>query len=112
MLSRAIKNLVTNAVESMGEAGGSLTIETGREGDNAYVEVRDTGPGFTTESAARVLEPYFTTKATGTGLGMAIADRIVTEHGGFITASNRPEGGADVVVKLPLTGSSHEEVAR
>ncbi len=112
LLSRAIKNLVTNAVESRGESGGSLTIETGREGDNAYVRVSDTGPGFTEEAAARVLEPYFTTKATGTGLGMAIADRIVTEHGGFITASNRPEGGAQVVVKLPLTGGSHKEVVR
>ena len=112
LLSRAIKNLVTNAVESMGENGGLLTIETGQEGDNLYVRVSDTGPGFTEESAARVLEPYFTTKTTGTGLGMAIADRIVTEHGGFITASNRPEGGAEVVVKLPLGGGTHKEVVR
>jgi nitrogen fixation/metabolism regulation signal transduction histidine kinase len=107
LLARAIKNLVANAVESMG-GGGTLTVETGHESDSVFVSVRDTGPGFTDESAARAFEPYYTTKEKGTGLGMAIADRIVTEHGGFITTANLEEGGAEVVVKLPVASRAEE----
>jgi signal transduction histidine kinase len=108
LLSRVIKNLVANAVEAMGEKGGTLTVETGRDGGFVFVSVRDTGPGFSGESAARAFEPYFTTKAKGTGLGMAIADRVVTEHGGFIVTSNPKEGGAEVVVKLPAREPAEE----
>jgi nitrogen fixation/metabolism regulation signal transduction histidine kinase len=108
LLSRAIKNLVANAVEAMGERGGILTVETGHDRGSVFVSVRDTGPGFSDESAARAFEPYFTTKAKGTGLGMAIADRIVTEHGGFIVASNLAGGGAEVVVKLPARVPAEE----
>ena len=105
LLSRAIKNLVANAVDAMRQGGGSLTVETGRGSDHVYVAVRDTGPGFDDKVAARMFEPYLTTKSTGTGLGMAIADRIVSEHDGLITARNLPEGGAEVVVKLRMTGA-------
>ena len=66
------------------------------------VEVRDSGPGLSAEAARRIFEPYFTTKSGGTGLGMAIVYRIITEHGGVISAESRPEGGASVVIRLPL----------
>jgi nitrogen fixation/metabolism regulation signal transduction histidine kinase len=105
-ISRALKNLVKNAVEAMaGEGGGGLLeVRTGLEGETVWVEVSDTGPGFPLDTAGRIFEPYFTTKQKGTGLGMAIALRIISEHGGSLIASNRPGGGACVTVSLPVAG--------
>ena len=102
MLARAVKNLVGNAVEAIGDEGGTLTVETGMDGEMAFISIKDTGPGFSGDTAERLFEPYFTTKPEGTGLGMAIAYRIVAEQGGFITAANRRDGGAEVLVKLAL----------
>jgi nitrogen fixation/metabolism regulation signal transduction histidine kinase len=103
--SRALKNLVGNAVEAMRPGGGELTVRTGREGSTAFVEISDRGPGFREDAAGRVFEPYFTTKEKGTGLGLPIALRIVSDHGGSITTANRSEGGAQVTVRIPLEGA-------
>lgn len=65
------------------------------------VALRDNGPGFTAEQLRRLFEPFFTTKTQGTGLGMAIARRIVESHGGTIRADNHPAGGAEIVFTLP-----------
>jgi nitrogen fixation/metabolism regulation signal transduction histidine kinase len=100
LLARAFKNLVANAVEAMGGEGGTLGVETAVEDGSVVVRIVDAGPGFSEEVERHLFEPYFTTKAAGTGLGMTLAYRIVTEHGGWIAASNRPEGGAEVVVRL------------
>jgi len=100
LLARAFKNLIANAVEAMGAEGGTLRVETAVEDGGVVVRIVDGGPGFSEEAERHLFEPYFTTKASGTGLGMTLAYRIVTEHGGLIAASNRPEGGAEVVVRL------------
>jgi hypothetical protein len=73
------------------------------------VEVCDSGPGFPQDTAGRIFEPYFTTKEKGTGLGMAIALRIISEHGGSLSADNRPGGGARVTVTLPVSGAGAGE---
>jgi PAS domain S-box-containing protein len=65
------------------------------------VAVGDNGPGLTAEQQRRIFEPFFTTKTKGTGLGMAIARRIVEAHGGRISAGRAPEGGAEIVLLLP-----------
>jgi signal transduction histidine kinase len=65
------------------------------------VAVRDNGPGLGPEQARRIFEPFFTTKTKGTGLGMAIAKRIVEAHGGGITAHSAPGAGAEIVLLLP-----------
>src|SRR5207245_1912463 len=72
----------------------------------AEIEIRATGVGFEPEALRRVFEPYFTTRAErgGTGLGMAIAYRIVTDHGGRILAGGAPGRGAAVTVRLPVEG--------
>jgi signal transduction histidine kinase len=63
--------------------------------------VLDNGPGLCVEAKRNVFEPFFTTKTKGTGLGMAIARRIVEAHGGNITAGDAASGGAEFVIKLP-----------
>jgi len=101
-LSRVVKNLVQNAVDAMGGEGGELRVETAEEQGAARLTVADRGPGFSAEALSRWTEPYFTTRSSGTGLGSAIANRIVAEHGGTLEAANRSGGGARVTVRLPL----------
>ncbi len=103
-IARVFKNIIGNAVEAMATGPRrELRVET--EAVNGYAEVSfsDTGPGFEGDADRRLFEPYFTTKSTGTGLGMAISYRMVAEHGGEIVAENRAGGGARVTVRLPLT---------
>ena len=106
-ISRALKNVVGNAVEAMAGNGASrrLELRAAADGEWITIEIADRGSGFTVDTAERIFEPYFTTKAEGTGLGMWITYRIITEHGGVISAENRPGGGARVVVRLPLATS-------
>lgn len=106
-IARAMKNVVGNAVDAIREAGaaGTLRLRCERSAGFARIEVADDGPGFDEEAARRIFEPYFTTKGSGTGLGMAITQRIISEHGGFIEAENRDRGGARVVIHLPLAAA-------
>ena len=69
--------------------------------DQAVVSVSDTGPGISPENMARVFEPYFTTKKSGTGLGLLIVRRVVREHGGEIELTSKPGDGTRMVVRLP-----------
>jgi signal transduction histidine kinase len=62
---------------------------------------RDNGPGLTADQRERIFEPFYTTKTKGTGLGMAIAKRIVQSHGGRIEAGDAPGRGAQIIVTLP-----------
>lgn len=107
-------NLVRNAVDALREgerAGGAVTVAgatTERDGASwASVTVTDTGPGIEPEMMSRLFEPFSSTRldARGTGLGLAVAEGIVREHGGAIIASNRPDrSGAVFEVMLPVDG--------
>lgn len=100
-IQQVVVNLVLNALDAM-PTGGSLTIYVGRRTDGGVtIEVADTGPGVAKESMPRLFEPFFSTKETGLGLGLVISRRIVEDHGGTLTASNRPSGGASFFVQLP-----------
>ena len=97
-LSQAFTNIVKNAVEaieSKGDAAGSVTMNVREEGDRAIVEVADTGVGLPPDRD-RIVEPYMTTRARGTGLGLAIVKKIVEDHHGVMTFADR-EGGGTVV---------------
>jgi signal transduction histidine kinase len=101
-ISRALKNVIGNAVEACGGKPLRLEVATFLEDEMVGVELADNGPGFSEEAVRRVFEPYFTTRSAGTGLGMALTYRIIVEHGGVISAGNRPQGGATVSIRLPL----------
>ncbi len=120
-LTHVFLNLIKNAAEAMPQQG-TLTITTrmetdfhilrrssrdgsGKPGQYLRVEVADTGPGFAPHDVERVFEPFFTTKPRGSGLGLAVCERIVAVHGGDIRAENARGGGAVITVNLPLFGS-------
>ena len=66
------------------------------------LELTDNGPGFPEDMLANIFDPYVTNKPKGTGLGLAIVKKIIEEHGGSIVAENAPEGGAKIVIRLPV----------
>jgi signal transduction histidine kinase len=98
-----ILNLLLNAIEAV-PVQGSITINVKRDDSlrNLLVTIRDTGPGIPEENLERIFEPYFTNRPGGTGLGLALARRIVEEHEGTITAANHPKGGAQFEISLPI----------
>jgi len=101
LLGRAVRNLIENALRASGDRG-RVVVRVAREGDMAAVAVRDEGPGVAPELLPRIFDPNFSTHDTGTGLGLPIARRIAEEHGGSITARNRPGGGLEVTIRIPL----------
>lgn len=111
-LQQALVNILQNSFEAMGTIG-TLTVKTWRdfEINMLVISISDTGAGIAQEILPRVFEPFYTTKLDRMGLGLPIAYRIVSEHGGFINLSLSPEGspGTKVHVYLPLleSKSSH-----
>ena len=104
-IQQALTNLVMNAIQSA-RAEGRVSIEVGlqaREGDYVFLAVTDDGPGIKEEDRARVFEPFFTTKdvGEGTGLGLAVAEGLVRENGGFITVESEFGHGACFSIFLP-----------
>ncbi len=102
-IRQIIHNLLRNsedALESRPDA--RITIHTAVGGRFARLVIADSGPGFPPELLPRIFEPYVTTKARGTGLGLPIVKKIVEEHLGTIEISNAPEGGARIDIRLPL----------
>jgi signal transduction histidine kinase len=103
-IRQAVLNLVVNAVQAMPH-GGRLTVRTLLEGATVVVEVEDSGPGIPEEVQARIYEPFFTTKATGTGLGLPVVRRIVEGHGGELRLRTGP-GGTCFSMRLPIAPGS------
>ena len=99
-LRRAFGNLLKNAAEAMPD-GGSLMI-TGKAGDGvAEVGFSDTGDGIPDRALARVMEPLFTTKAKGIGLGLAIVNMIIERHNGTISIASKEGEGTEFTIRLP-----------
>jgi two-component system nitrogen regulation sensor histidine kinase NtrY len=103
LIARALTNVVENALHAM-PGRGTLTIVGRHTSQNGAVQVRvsDTGVGMEAEALSRVFEPYFSTKATGTGLGLPIAKRNVELSGGTITVSSERDRGTSVEITLPV----------
>jgi two-component system, NtrC family, sensor histidine kinase HydH len=106
-LRQALDNLVRNAVEATPE-GGRVDLAVRREGGGHVVLVRDTGRGIEPDHLPRIFDLYFTTKADGTGVGLAVTQQIVAAHGGTIEVDSRPGAGTTMTVRLP----GEEERAR
>ncbi|MBI4910091.1 MAG: HAMP domain-containing protein [Acidobacteria bacterium] len=104
-LTRALRNLVLNAMDAMPD-GGTLGISTEFADGHLRLEISDTGQGLTEEECARLFTPYYTTKQHGTGLGLAIVQSVVSDHGGRISVSSKPGEGAVFTIDLPQRRSA------
>ncbi len=103
LLQQAFLNILINAELALAERpGGRIEIRTARTNGAVVVEIRDNGPGLDVDVAPRVFDAFFTTRQSGSGLGLALTRRIVREHGGEVTASNTPGGGACFSLTLPV----------
>ncbi|HRK35782.1 MAG TPA: ATP-binding protein [Candidatus Hydrogenedentes bacterium] len=100
-LRRAVLNVVINAIEAC-NAGGRVRVITRIAEEDYQIEVRDDGPGLSKDVAERAFDPYFTTKSTGTGIGLSITRGIVEEHGGTVSLSCTLGMGCQALIALPL----------
>jgi signal transduction histidine kinase len=105
---QVVLNLLSNAYEAIVavQREGQILVSAGTardlDGDWVRVEVVDNGPGIPETHLTRIFEPFYTTKATGSGYGLYLASEILREHGGRLTAQNRPQGGACFSLWLPV----------
>jgi PAS domain S-box-containing protein len=118
-ISQLVMNLVTNASDAIGDRNGVIRVITrrvasrdgspdnnsGRPDDCVQLEVSDTGCGMPSEMQARVFEPFFSTKSTGRGLGLAVVDGIVRSLGGIIQLKSEPGKGTTIQISLPCAGT-------
>jgi two-component system nitrogen regulation sensor histidine kinase NtrY len=99
-IEQALINLLKNARES-GSDTGSIELAISQVASGFTIEVRDRGPGFTAGALENALVPFYSTKETGTGLGLTLCREIVEAHGGRLRIANREDGGAQVTLWLP-----------
>ncbi len=100
-LRQALLNVAQNAVQAMPN-GGRLTVRARQDEGALRIEVADTGPGVPPELREKIFEPFFSTRASGTGLGLAVVRRVLQDHRGTAVAEEAPGGGTAVVLRLPL----------
>jgi signal transduction histidine kinase len=101
-LERALVNLVNNAIEAS-QKGQNVSIRLLKRDDTAVIRIRDYGKGMDKETLNHLFIPFYSKKGSGTGLGMAVARKIVEEHQGRITVKSRQASGTKIAVHLPLT---------
>ena len=107
-LTQVLLNLVINAIEAMPD-GGELSLSSAAHEGWLRIAVHDTGPGISPDEAAKIFEPFYTTKTTGTGLGLAVSYGIIQRHGGRITVSGAPNAGTTFTIALPLDRQTVDE---
>jgi len=112
-LRQVLNNLIKNAVEAGREGQPAHVVVTTRFVENEHgrfvqLDVRDSGSGIEPDILAAAFDPYVTSKPRGTGLGLAIVKKIIEEHGGVVTMRNRPEGGAEVSIRLSVENGQAE----
>ena len=106
-MKRALLNLIKNAISAMPD-GGELRLQTKREGDNVIVVVSDTGVGIPEELQGKIFEPYFTTRDTGSGLGLTVVYKVVKEHGGDLHMDSQFGRGTTFRISIPVPQSERK----
>jgi len=111
-IEQVLVNVIRNAAESR-EGGARVVVSTRRNGDEMSIEVADDGIGVWPADRDHVFEPFFTTRleSGGSGLGLSVAEGVVTDHGGAIEFESQPEKGTRVTVRLPLEISDSQATA-
>ena len=118
-LGQCLTNLLKNAVEAIegredglanAEEAGKIIVHVREENDDQVIEIEDNGPGLPAENRERLTEPYVTTRARGTGLGLAIVSKIMEDHDGAFSLSDRPGGGA--IALLRFTTATQDNIRK
>jgi two-component system, NtrC family, sensor kinase len=103
-LGQIVFNLLTNAVQAMGDGGGVVTIAAHEAGDQVIeLRISDTGPGVAEGDREKIFEPLYTTKARGIGLGLAVSRALARANLGDLHVDGTPGGGATFIVTMPAT---------
>jgi signal transduction histidine kinase len=103
LIKQAVLNLMLNALQAMPE-GGDLILSASKEDGQAIIDIIDTGRGIPKEAVDKIFQAYYTSKKGGTGLGLAMTQRIVKEHGGSLNVKSEPGKGSDFTLRLPMKG--------
>ena len=116
-LRQILHNLIRNAVEALEVQEQPRLRITTRATDEfelraVFITVEDNGPGISAEAMDRIFDPYVTSKPKGTGLGLAIVKKLVEEHGGWVEAGNREEGGVRITIALPADEEARSAMLR
>ncbi len=106
-MRQVVINLIENAAQALSEQSGDaaerrIVVATRAAGDFFEIAIQDSGPGMTSEVLAKAFEPLYSTKASGTGLGLPTVKQIVEQHGGTITLNSEPGKGTEAFIRLPL----------
>jgi signal transduction histidine kinase len=101
LLRQVLDNLIRNAVEAI-TGNGVVEIETDVVDHNLVIRVKDSGSGISSDSQAKLFEPFYTTKPQGTGLGLATSQQIVFEHNGHLVVESQPGKGSTFSILLPI----------
>ncbi len=101
-LQEVLLNLILNACQAMGEKGGKLMLSAHPNGASVALKVADTGPGIPQNKLSKIFDPFYTTKPTGTGLGLFVSQRIMKSHGGSIEVESTEGQGTCFTIRLPV----------
>ena len=107
-MRRVLINLIENGIDASGK-NGQITIRTHGDGETSVLSVIDSGPGVPIADRARIFQPYISTKESGMGLGLAVVRSIVEDHGGHISVTDAPTGGAQFDLQLPIPDIAQTE---
>jgi len=112
-IEQVLLNLITNAADALYEESGQrlIQISSMARPDAVAVHVADSGAGIAPENIKKIFDPFYTTKKHGSGIGLCICQRIITDHRGSITVGRSRWGGAEFVVRIPLTEATGRENA-
>lgn len=107
LMEEMILNLLNNAMEAMKsmEKGKKIEVSSALENNRIVICISDSGPGVPPEIRGKIFDPYFTTKTDGTGIGLSLSHRIVTDHGGSFTVLDSKLGGAEFRIEIPVKRS-------
>ena len=111
-IKQVLLNIIKNAIDAIAEAGdgrkGRIDVSARRESGFALISIRDNGKGMNQSTLSRLFDPFFSTKESGTGLGLSVSYRIVRNHGGNVNVDSRPGEGTEFMIYLPLTELVHQ----
>ena len=103
LVEQAIINMITNAAEALKGTGepGYIQVATQETPAAVLITIKDSGPGIPLAIRDKIFDPYFTTKSDGSGIGLSLCQRIITDHGGNIEVSSSDMGGTQFVIRIP-----------